>query len=85
MFIAGCERFNQYRGYGGTFEWAGDYVDDTPSDEFGRKYCTVIALDAICYQNNPRAQYSPANILRDLNKASIFSCRWLEQIALDRV
>lgn len=70
IILAGCERFNRYRGYGQTFEWDGDYVDGTPSDEYGRKYCTVIALDALCYQHNPEAQYKPENVLRDLNKVS---------------
>lgn len=67
-FISGCERFNKYKGYGSTFEWDGNYVDGTPSDEYGRKYCTIIALDALHFMRNPLDQYLPKNISRDLNK-----------------
>lgn len=67
----GCERFNKYKGYGHTFEWDGDFVDGTPSDEDGRKYCTLIAVDALNYERNPAEQYSLQNWLRDINKVNI--------------
>lgn len=72
-FISGCERFSKYKGYGKTFEWDGDYVDGTPSDEYGRKYCTVIALDALHFMQKPLDQYSPKNISRDMNKVILHS------------
>jgi poly(ADP-ribose) glycohydrolase len=30
LLVKGCERFSCYRGYAQTFEWAGDYRDETP-------------------------------------------------------
>lgn len=69
-YCTGCERFSNYRGYGKSFEWDGDYVDETPSDNEGRKYCTVVAIDALFLSRNPKEQFSPAKVNRELNKVN---------------
>ncbi|XP_065199713.1 poly(ADP-ribose) glycohydrolase-like [Planococcus citri] len=70
LIITGCERFSKYKGYGKSFEWDGDYIDGTPSDQEGRKYCTVVAIDALFFRKNfAKEQYSPSKMNRELNKA----------------
>ncbi|XP_054288703.1 poly(ADP-ribose) glycohydrolase isoform X2 [Macrosteles quadrilineatus] len=68
LIINGCERFSMYKGYSDNFEWAGNFEDQTPRDSFGRRYCTVVAVDATRFPN-PKVQYSANNINRELNKA----------------
>lgn len=68
FFSIGIERFNQYEGYASSFTWTGSYKDETPSDMYGRKMCTVLAIDASDVSRNPRAQYSFRAIQRELNK-----------------
>lgn len=70
LIIVGCERFNSYRGYGHTFEWAGDFRDTTPYDSAGRRHCSIVAMDAL-YFTNPSSQYSTSNIAREVNKVSL--------------
>lgn len=61
------ERFSDYSGYSDSFEWNGAHVDITPVDENNRRYCTVVAIDAIFYRD-PRIQFNPKNLRRELNK-----------------
>ncbi len=39
------------RGYGHTFEWAGDHVDNTPRDSWGRRKTMIVAMDAIHFKS----------------------------------
>lgn len=61
------ERFSKYCGYADSFEWCGIHVDDTPKDENNRRYCTIVAIDAIFYRD-PVTQFQPKNLRRELNK-----------------
>jgi len=36
LVVSGCERFNDYTGYGGSFQWTGDVIDSRPRDNDGR-------------------------------------------------
>ncbi|KDR06923.1 Poly(ADP-ribose) glycohydrolase [Zootermopsis nevadensis] len=63
-----CERLSTYRGYSSTFEWMGNYQDMTPRDSSGRRMCSVVAIDAL-QLGNCNLQYTPSNLLRELNKA----------------
>jgi len=36
LVVSGCERFNNYTGYGDSFQWTGDVIDQTPRDTWGR-------------------------------------------------
>jgi len=68
IVITGVERFSKYNGYGDSFEWDGVHVDVTPIDKSNRRYCTIVAIDAIFYRD-PRTQFYPKNLRRELNKA----------------
>ncbi|XP_050433324.1 poly(ADP-ribose) glycohydrolase-like isoform X2 [Adelges cooleyi] len=68
IIITGAERFNDYSGYSNSFKWDGNYTDNTPIDDNYRRYCTVVAIDAIYFQN-PQMQFAPKNLRRELNKA----------------
>ncbi|CAF1429157.1 unnamed protein product [Rotaria sp. Silwood1] len=68
IFLIGCERYSSYKGYADSFEYAGDYQDNTPRDGWGRKWCHVIAMDAV-YFRNPSDQYNMKVVERELLKA----------------
>lgn len=67
LLMVGCERFNVYSGYGHSFEWVGDYKDDTPLDSAGRRHCSIVAMDALCFSNTS-SQYTVPNLAREVNK-----------------
>lgn len=67
LLVLGCERFSYYNGYASTFQWTGDYVDQTPFDSFRRRKCGIVAIDAIHFKSRS-AQYSRDMISRELNK-----------------
>lgn len=69
LIMIGCEQFSAYKGYASSFEFAGDFVDDTPVDKNGRRKCRIVAIDAQNYSNCKRQQYAETSILRELNKA----------------
>uniref|UniRef100_A0A8D9EJI1 poly(ADP-ribose) glycohydrolase n=1 Tax=Cacopsylla melanoneura TaxID=428564 RepID=A0A8D9EJI1_9HEMI len=71
LIISGVERYNTYEGYSQTFTWTGNHKDQTSSDIYGRKLCTVLAIDASNVARNPRSQYSFKSIQRELNKAYV--------------
>lgn len=65
--IMGCERFNDYKGYSFSFEWSGDYKDETPLDSFRRRKCTVVAIDAMPFSMEAD-QFREYMLNRELNK-----------------
>jgi poly(ADP-ribose) glycohydrolase len=69
LIMIGCERFSLYRGYASSFEFYGEYQDDTPSDRSTRKLSTVIAIDASKYDSNFLQQFQERSFKRDLSKA----------------
>lgn len=68
LVITGAEQYNEYCGYGSTFTWSGNYVDNTPSDSWGRKYTQIVAMDATHFYK-PEQQYQYHFVKRELNKA----------------
>lgn len=70
LFIIGCERYSKYTGYGHTFQWAGNFKDETPHDSSGRRRCVVLAMDALPYSSIVQ-EYKRETITRELNKAWI--------------
>ncbi|XP_045494630.1 poly(ADP-ribose) glycohydrolase isoform X1 [Colias croceus] len=68
LFIIGSERYSNYTGYGSSFQWAGNHVDQTPYDSSCRRRCAVLAMDARPYFN-PSLEWKKEAILRELNKA----------------
>lgn len=69
--IMGFERFSDYKGYGPSFEWAGDYFDETPLDSFRRRKCTLVAIDAMPFPKGGAPQYREYMLKRELNKVHI--------------
>lgn len=49
LFVAGAERFSAYAGYAGSFVFGGEWVDETPRDEWRRRCCAIVAIDALCF------------------------------------
>ncbi|UJR09526.1 hypothetical protein I4U23_013764 [Adineta vaga] len=70
IFLVGCERYSSYRGYSRTFQYAGDYIDEKPKDNWGRKWCHLVAIDAIYFRKRS-TQYHMKYIKRELTKAYV--------------
>ena len=68
LVVTGIEQFSRYNGYASTFEWAGDFVDSTARDSWGRRQVQLVALDALVF-HGLRTQFKPENVQRELNKA----------------
>lgn len=64
---SGCEQYCNYSGYSDTFRFEGDHIDSTPRDEYGRRMCKVVAIDAVPFRRKQN-QYQREFILRELNK-----------------
>lgn len=70
LLMLGCERFNRYNGYASTFEWTGDYRDNTPLDSSRRRKCAIVAIDAVHFKSKV-TQYNDGMLLRELNKVQV--------------
>lgn len=68
LIMTGAERFSRYKGYGDTFKWDGNYVDETPFDDYNRRRTSIVAIDAT-RQTRSNEQFKSGMILRELNKA----------------
>lgn len=68
LSMIGCEQFNSYSGYAGTFQFAGNFDDQTPVDAYRRRKSRVVAIDALSY-NDSFTQFKEDTIRRELNKA----------------
>ncbi|CAF3789345.1 unnamed protein product [Rotaria sp. Silwood1] len=68
IFLIGCEQYSKYKGYGDSFKYDGDFRDNTPRDSWGRRWCHVVAIDAI-YFREPSEQYHMTLVERELLKA----------------
>ncbi|CAG9802342.1 unnamed protein product [Chironomus riparius] len=68
FIMIGTEQFNSYFGYATNFRFAGNFIDKTESDNFRRKKCQIVAIDAFRYDNY-KEQFTEANLIRELNKA----------------
>lgn len=68
IIITGAERYSDYVGYAHTFKWAGNHVDQTTRDSWGRRNTKIVAIDAHvfrCYTD----QLEAGLLKRELNKA----------------
>lgn len=70
LTIMGFERFNDYKGYGSSFEWNGDYTDETPFDLYRRRKCSLVAIDAHPFEKGAD-QYREFMLKRELNKVKL--------------
>ena len=73
ILITGHSVFNSNQdSYSRQFKWSGDYVDNNETDELGRKYRQIIAIDAINFKNmEDHEQFEKHCIQRELDKAYI--------------
>lgn len=76
VFVAGVQRFAAYEGYAGSFAFAGRFVDETPVDEWRRRCCTIVAIDALNFRQ-PDDQYGEELMRRELTKAYAGYKPWL--------
>lgn len=67
FFMMGCERFSSFTGYAATFKFTGDFVDETPCDQYRRRICTNVAIDATRYRSK-LYQFNEWSLLREINK-----------------
>ncbi|XP_013633340.1 PREDICTED: probable poly(ADP-ribose) glycohydrolase 2 [Brassica oleracea var. oleracea] len=65
--IVGAERFTLYTGFGSSFQFAGDYLNNKELERYMRRRTRVVAIDAI--PRPGRRQYKPDGLLREVNKA----------------
>ncbi|CAF1117543.1 unnamed protein product [Rotaria sp. Silwood1] len=68
IYLIGCERYSSYKGYSKTFQYDGDYIDNKPKDNWGRKWSHLVAIDAVYFRDRS-AQYNMKYVKRDLIKA----------------
>ena len=68
MLITGTEQYSSYTGYAATFEWSGNFVDNTLRDSWGRRQVQVVAIDALVFHGRT-SQFKPGLMCRELNKA----------------
>jgi len=66
VVVSGCERFNNYTGYGDSFRWTGDVVDRTSRDNSGR-----ITRQVSCQQCLYASSRSTADIQRHHSSISV--------------
>lgn len=78
LIVVGCERFSKYKGYGHTFEWIGDFDDNSPQDIYGRRHCSIVAMDAL-YFSNASSQFTISNLTREVNKAFVGFCESVDR------
>ncbi|XP_071554724.1 poly(ADP-ribose) glycohydrolase [Temnothorax nylanderi] len=70
LIVSGIERYSKYEGYSSTFKWKGDFVDETPRDNSGRRMTSIVAIDALYFRQSS-LQFNMDNINRELNKAYV--------------
>lgn len=70
IVITGVEQYCRYSGYSNTFRFEGDFVDTTPRDNFGRRLCKLVAIDAVKFRKK-EIQYKKDLLTRELNKAFV--------------
>ncbi|XP_036319418.1 poly(ADP-ribose) glycohydrolase [Rhagoletis pomonella] len=70
LLMVGAERFSDYSGYAGSFEWAGNHDDCIPRDSSRRRQTHIVAIDALHFMQSQH-QYREDLIKRELNKAFV--------------
>lgn len=68
LLMIGAEQYSTYKGYADSFEWNGTFIDQTLSDEWGRKQVHIVAIDALIFRSKG-TQFQHRLMQRELNKA----------------
>jgi poly(ADP-ribose) glycohydrolase len=75
LIVKGFERFNNCIGYMESFCWAGNHVDTSPCDRWGRRISELVAIDSLVLQGyTVHQQLSKIYLKRELNKAYCGFC-----------
>ena len=69
LIVTGFEQYCSYSGYADSFQYTGDYRDETIRDDWGRKQTQLVAIDALVLKSSPQQQFSAGLRLREANKA----------------
>lgn len=67
IVIKGAQRFSNYTGYAGTFQYAGQHLDTRSCDAWRRIETQVVAIDATAF-SDANLQYGGRYVRRELNK-----------------
>ncbi|KAH8280646.1 hypothetical protein KR054_003406 [Drosophila jambulina] len=76
LVMLGAERYSNYTGYAGSFEWSGNHEDRTPRDSSRRRQTAIVAIDALHFAQATH-QYRVDLMERELNKAHIGFVHWM--------
>ncbi|XP_016993582.2 poly(ADP-ribose) glycohydrolase [Drosophila takahashii] len=76
LVMLGAERYSNYTGYAGSFEWSGNCEDSTPRDSSHRRQTAIVAIDALHFAQSQH-QYREDLMERELNKAYIGFVHWM--------
>lgn len=76
LVMLGAERYSNYTGYAGSFEWSGNHDDRTPRDSSRRRQTAIVAIDALHFAQATH-QYRVDLMERELNKAHIGFVHWM--------
>ncbi|XP_062870887.1 poly(ADP-ribose) glycohydrolase [Trichomycterus rosablanca] len=68
--ITGVQKYSSTAGYSDSFEWIGPHHDDTKRDGWKRRFCQIVAIDALNFKSC-KEQYNEISIKRELNKAYV--------------
>ncbi|KAB5543355.1 hypothetical protein PHYPO_G00078130 [Pangasianodon hypophthalmus] len=68
--ITGAQMYSNTSGYSDNFEWHSPHTDSTERDEWKRRYCQIVAIDALNFAD-PRQQFTEKSIKRELLKAYV--------------
>eukprot|EP01122_Echinamoeba_exundans_P000608 TRINITY_DN10533_c0_g1_i1.p1 TRINITY_DN10533_c0_g1~~TRINITY_DN10533_c0_g1_i1.p1 ORF type:complete len:473 (+),score=82.03 TRINITY_DN10533_c0_g1_i1:356-1774(+) len=72
ILMIGSEQYSEYKGYGGNFEYVGNFRCHKERDEQGRKKNYVVAIDALDFRMQDSSfQFKAIAKKRELNKAYI--------------
>jgi poly(ADP-ribose) glycohydrolase len=70
--ISGVEKYSKYLGYGNSFQYNGNYIDNTDfikiDDKFKIKNINIVAMDALPMYDCQDEQFEEDYVLRELNK-----------------
>jgi len=68
IVIVGAERFCNYKGYAESFDYDGDFVDETGIDDQGRIDTQIVAFDAVPVFGATIEEVQEKRLLRDMQK-----------------
>ena len=85
-YIIGAEHISKYEGYGQSFEFAGDFIENEPKIDSKKRFdVNILALDALCFMGYYKKdeQLKEEIFLRELNKAFIGYCIYLNNFFIN--